>query len=129
MKALAFSALSWASRLSLAAFFAFVGYWKASGPMAALAEHGAWVAGFPEWFARAVGASELACAAALLAEPFVADRRVASWGAPVLILNQAIALGVHAARGEAAQAAPQNLFIITLLVIVIASPGRRRNSP
>ncbi len=113
-------AISWAARLLLAAFFAFVGYWKALGPIAALAEHHAWVMYFPDWFARAVGWSEISCALALLTPSFPQMRSVAFCGAAILFINQIIALIVHAMHGEAAQAAPQNLVICALLLLVAA---------
>jgi DoxX-like family len=109
----------WILRLLLAAFVAFVGYWKALGPIESLAEHHAWVAGFPNWFARAIGWSELACAAALLMPAYGEARNIAGRAAAILIVNQAIALGVHIYRGEAAMAAPQNLVLIALLSLVV----------
>jgi uncharacterized membrane protein YphA (DoxX/SURF4 family) len=118
--------VSWAARLLLAAFFAFVGYWKALGPIEALAEHHAWVAHFPDWFARGVGWSEIACALALLIPAFPQTRCVALWGAVVLVINQVAALGVHISRGEAQGAAPQNFVIIAMLALVIAMTARRR---
>lgn len=110
---------SWAARLLLAAFFAFVGYWKALGPIEALAEHHAWVAHLPDWFARAVGWSEIACAAALLVPALPSTRTIAFWGAALLMINQLVALSVHSMRGEAAQAAPQNLMICALLALIL----------
>jgi hypothetical protein len=106
---------AWAIRILAAAFFAFVGYWKALGPYAALAEHHAWVAGFPAWFARGVGWSEVLCSVALIL-PVARFRGFcpAAWAATVLVLNQAVAMAVHVARNETA-AVPQNLVIIALL--------------
>lgn len=104
--------------LLLAAFFAFVGYWKAFGPIAALAEHHAWVAGWPDWFARTVGWSELACAAALVIAALTGRSRLAFWTALVLIVNQLAALAVHASRNEAAAAGPQNLVLIAALGLI-----------
>jgi hypothetical protein len=115
-------------RVLLAAFFAFVGYWKALGPIDALAEHHAWVAGLPVWFARAVGWSELACAAALVVSILGKLRRLATATAIVLIVNQLVALGVHLARGEAAAAGPQNLVLIALLAYVLLDPPRSQSA-
>jgi DoxX-like family len=117
--------LAWILRVLLAAFFAFVGYWKGFGPIEALAEHHAWVAGLPAWLARAVGYSEIACAAALLVPACVSTRRVALWSALVLIINQVVALAVHVGRGEAALAGPQNLVLIALLGLVVTSEVRK----
>ena len=121
------TALRIASRIAclvLAAFFAFVGYWKAFGPIEALAEHHAWVAGWPAWFARAVGWSELACAAALAGASFTGRSRLAFWTALVLIINQLAALAVHVSRGEAAVAGPQNLVLLAVLGLIVLHAHR-----
>src|SRR5262245_39065702 len=117
---------AWALRLLLAAFFLFVGYWKALGPYAALAEHRAWVADFPPWFARGLGWQEIVCALGLLVPAVAPVRGVAFWSAIGLLINQAVALGAHAMRGEAAQAAPQNLILIAALgAVAVATRGNR----
>ena len=116
--------LSWVARIVLAAFFAFVGYWKAFGPIEALAEHHAWVAGFPDWFARAVGWSELACAAALVISVLTSLRGLAFWTAIVLIANQLAALAVHVSRGEVAAAGPQNLVLLVMLGLIVLQTPR-----
>jgi hypothetical protein len=104
--------------LLLAAFFAFVGYWKALGPIEALSEHHAWVAGSPAWFARTVGWSEIACAAALAGSSRAGLGAAAFWSALVLSVNQLAALAVHVSRSEAAAAAPQNLVILAVLGLI-----------
>jgi uncharacterized membrane protein YphA (DoxX/SURF4 family) len=114
----------WILRILLAAFFVFVGYWKAFGPIEALAEHGAWVAGFPAWFARAVGWSEIIAGAALLAAATSRTRNVAQAAAAYLVLNQLVALGVHLSRGEV-HAVPQNLILIVLLALLFFAGSRR----
>jgi len=124
MTANALLALSWVARIVLAAFFAFVGYWKAFGPIEALAEHHAWVAGFPDWFARAVGWSELACAAALVISVLTSLRGLAFWTAIVLIANQLAALAVHVSRGEVAAADPQNLVLLVMLGLIVLQTPR-----
>ena len=116
--------LSWVARIVLAAFFAFVGYWKAFGPIEALAEHHAWVAGFPDWFARAVGWSELACAAAFVISVLTSLRGLAFWTAIVLIANQLAALAVHVSRGEVAAADPQNLVLLVMLGLIVLQTPR-----
>jgi DoxX-like family len=124
MMARLLEALSLMACLLLAVFFAFVGYWKALGPIDALAEHHAWVAGWPDWFARSVGWSELACGAALVASTVPGFRGLAYWTAIVLIVNQLAALAVHASRGEVTAAGPQNLIILVMLGL-IALQARR----
>ena len=110
--------------LLLAAFFAFVGYWKAFGPIEALTEHHAWVAGWPDWIARGVGWSELACAAALVVSSLVDLRQLALWTALALIANQLAALTVHASRSEVAAAGPQNLVLLAILGLVALQSHR-----
>jgi hypothetical protein len=111
--------------LLLAAFFAFVGYWKALGPIDALAVHHAWVAAWPDWFARTVGWSELACAAALVVAAVAGPGILAFWTALVLIVNQLAALAVHVSRNEAA-AVPQNLVLIAVLGLIALHAHRAR---
>lgn len=87
--------------LSLAAFFGFVGYMKATAPLADLARHGAWTAHIPELAGRLTGLGELACAALLLAG-LVSRRwsRLAIIAAVALVCNQAVAASVHYTMGE-----------------------------
>lgn len=121
---LALLTVQWAIRILLTAFFVFVGYWKAFGPIDALAEHGAWVAGFPAWFARVVGWSEILAGAALLAVASTRAHILAQAGAAYLALNQVAALGVHLSRHEA-DALPQNLIVIALLMLLFFAGSRR----
>jgi hypothetical protein len=121
---LALRVLSGITCLLLAGFFAFVGYWKALGPIQGLTEHHAWVAGGPDWFARGVGWSELACAAALLGSSVAGLHRAVFWTALLLIVNQLVALAVHVSRSEAAAAGPQNLILIALLGLIAVHAHR-----
>lgn len=116
--------LSWIACALLAAFFGFVGYWKALGPIEALAAHHAWVAGGPDWFARTVGWSELVCAAALVGSSIAGLSRAVFWTALVLMVNQLAALVVHVSRSEAVAAGPQNLVILTLLGLIACHAHR-----
>lgn len=106
--------------LLLAAFFGFVGYMKATAPLALLAQHHAWTVWIPAPLGRLVGWSEMLCAVGLLgllAPGSVA--RVGSVAAAVLVVNQLVAAAVHLAQGEAA-ALPQNGVIIALLLVAAA---------
>ncbi|HEY6871035.1 MAG TPA: DoxX family protein [Novosphingobium sp.] len=105
----------------MAAFFAFVGWYKAFAPNAELASHHAWTAHVPEWIGRPMGWTELAGAMAMaLAALPVLGRRVrplAMVAAAWLAASQIVSGAVHVTHGEAS-ALPQNLFLfITLLVI------------
>ncbi len=119
------TALAWGARVLLAAFFGFVGYWKARGPLEMLAEHRAWVAGFPAGFARVVGWSEILLGLLLLAVASPRLRPAAGWAAVLLLINQVFAAWVHAARREF-DALPQNAVIIALLALIITSHYPRK---
>lgn len=121
---LAVTILVWGLKAYLTYFFLFVGYWKAVGAMEILAMHRAWVAGFPELVARAVGWQEIACALLLLVPAFPKVRHIAPAAALLLLANQIMALSVHLLRGEAAVSAPQNLLLIIMLAIVFAGTSR-----
>ncbi|MDO7833730.1 DoxX family protein [Sphingobium sp. HBC34] len=113
-------AVSWMVQSLLAAFFAFVGFMKATAPMADLARYHAWVAGLPEPVARIVGVSEIACAIALVMPIMLRSRGSwAGWAAILLIVNQGIAIIFHAYRGDLAGALAQNLILIALLLLVV----------
>lgn len=101
--------------LLLAAFFGFVGYMKTFASIATLAQHHAWTVALPEWLGRAVGISELLCAAGLVAAISLRGKLV--WAPRItglLIANQIVAATIHATRGEL-DALPQNVVLITLL--------------
>lgn len=114
----AFLVLIGAVALLVGAFFAFVGAMKTFAPLAILAENHAWTVRLPEAFGRAVGVSELLCAAMLVVPVAVrrwrGAQRLAAW---VLVANQLLAAAVHAAAGEG-EALPQNALLIALLLIV-----------
>lgn len=113
--------VSWLAQLVLALFFAFVGFMKTTAPMPDLARYHAWVADLPEPVARLVGVSEMACALLLVLPGLL--RWKGNWilgAALVLIVNQAIAMGFHALRGDLSGAIVQNLVLIGLLLIVTA---------
>ena len=121
------TALLWTAQALLAAFFGFVGFMKSFAPMAELATHHAWVAGLPPLLARSVGVSEMACAL-LLVIPGTA-RRPARWipaSAIALLLNQLVAVAVHAQRGELAHSVGQNVLLILLLAFVAFGRGGER---
>lgn len=119
--------LAWIARLLLAAFFCFVGYWKALGPMAALAEHRAWVAGFPEPLARTVGWSEILLGLLLLVVAVPRLRKASWWAAILLMVNQLIATAFHVARGEF-DAVPQNVVLVALLALLVITEMRRKET-
>ena len=122
-------ALAW----PMAAFFGFVGSYKAFAPMAELARHGAWTAHVPEWIGRPMGWTELAgaLAMAIAAIPRVgrAARPFAAMAAVWLAASQFVSAGVHVSHGESS-ALPQNLFLfVTLLVIAALCRGPAQQGP
>ena len=116
--------------LPLAAFFGFVGWHKAFSPLAELARHHSWTVFLPEWLGRAIGWSEMACAAALVASLHPALRRSGLVGALLLVANQVLAALVHLANGEGA-AVPQNAVLIAALaaLAMLFDRSRRERLP
>jgi len=120
--------LAWMARLLMAAFFGFVGYFKALGPWEVLEEHHAWVTDLPPELARAVGWSEIVLGLLLLAAAAPRLRLVSGWAAVLLVVNQLCATWVHISRQEF-DALPQNIVIVVLLALIIASDmGRKETS-
>lgn len=120
--------LAWIARLLMAAFFGFVGYFKALGPWEVLEEHHAWVTDLPPTLARAIGWSEIVLGVLLLAAAVPRLRRISVWAAVVLVFNQLYATWVHISRQEF-DALPQNAVIVVLLALIIASDlGRKESS-
>ena len=103
--------------LPLAAFFGFVGWMKASAPLATLTQHGAWTVRLPEALGRVVGVSEIACALLLLVGLLPRRARIGAASALVLIANQGVAAAVHAGAGES-HALPQNAVLVAALAPV-----------
>ena len=103
--------------LPLAAFFGFVGWMKASAPLATLTQHGAWTVRLPEPLGRVVGVSEIACALLLLVGLMPRRARIGAASALVLIANQGVAAAVHAGAGES-HALPQNAVLVAALALV-----------
>lgn len=103
--------------LPLAAFFGFVGWMKASAPVATLAQHGAWTVRIPKPLGRAVGVSEIVCTLLLLVGLLPGRARIGAAAALVLITNQGVAAAVHASAGES-HALPQNAVLVTALGVV-----------
>lgn len=122
-----FTVLAWIARILLAAFFCFVGYFKALGSWDVLLEHRAWVTALAPAPARAVGWSEIALGLLLLAAAQPRWRRVSWWAAVLLVLNQLFAAMVHLGRQEL-DALPQNVVVIALLALLIVSDLKRKNT-
>lgn len=113
--------------LPLAAFFAFVGWYKAFAPQAELLLHHAWTAHVPWWIGRPMGWTELAAAAALAAgvttRAWPATRIAATW----LALSQVVSAWVHVHNGEGG-ALGQNLFLFASLGVIAWASSNARSS-
>ncbi len=118
--------------LPLAAFFAFVGWFKTFAPLATLAEHLAWTLALPVALGRSIGATELLAAGALaVGSLWPGHERWALAAALYLIANQACAALVHLQRGEAG-ALPQNAVLAALaaaVAVIIRTIHTRRYLP
>jgi hypothetical protein len=119
-----------AAALPLAAFFAFVGYYKAFASLAELAKHSAFTVHLPEWLGRTIGWIEIACALALVAGIFWRRAGPAQIAAALFqIAEQGVSSLIHARHGEAAML-PQNAALAgLLLLIVITRLALRRPIP
>ena len=107
--------------LPLAAFFAFVGYYKAFAPVSELLLHHAWTAHVPWWIGRPMGWIELAGAAALVAGLTPRNWPATRIAAAVLAASQIVSAWVHVHNDEA-NALGQNLFLfLTLGLIAFAA--------
>jgi uncharacterized membrane protein YphA (DoxX/SURF4 family) len=111
--------------LPLAAFFGFVGYYKAFAPIEELARHSAFTVHLPVLLGKALGWLEMAGALALLAGLAIrAARPVQGAFAWALAAEQVVSSIIHLQHDEAAML-PQNGVIIVMLV-VIALLGREK---
>lgn len=112
--------------LPLAAFFAFVGWYKAFAPEAELLAHHAWTSHVPWWIGRPMGWTELAGAAALAAGVSVrawpATRVAAAW----LAASQIVSSLVHVRNGEA-DSLGHNLILFIALGLVAWAGARPRS--
>ena len=111
--------------IPLAAFFAFVGWYKAFAPVSELLAHHAWTAHVPVWIGRPMGVTEMAGAGALLAGLFPAAWRWTRVAALWLAASQIPSSVIHWTHGEAAEL-PKNLLIFGMLLTIAALCRRTR---
>ena len=105
--------------IPLAAFFGFVGWYKAFAPLPELLAHHAWTAHIPAWLGRPMGLTEMAGAAALVAGLVPAAWRWTQLAALWLAASQIPSSVIHWTHGEAEEL-PKNLLIFVLLLAVAA---------
>lgn len=94
------TAILWIASLVLAAFFAFVGWYKTFAPLTELAKHGAYTIHIPEWMGRIAGVTEMLCALALLAGLNPGWRADTKWGAIYLVASQIVSGVIHVQHAE-----------------------------
>ncbi|MDE2410241.1 MAG: DoxX family protein [Sphingomonadales bacterium] len=116
--------------LPLAAFFGFVGWYKAFAPEAELLAHHAWTAHIPAWLGRPMGWTELAGALALVAGLDPAAWRWTRIAALWLAASQIPSSLIHWTQDEAGEL-PKNLVIAAALCLVayVARPALPVNNP
>lgn len=112
--------------LPLAAFFGFVGYYKAFAPQAELLEHHAWTSHVPWWIGRPMGWTELAGAVALVAGVTARAWPATSIAAAWLAASQIVSSWIHVHNGES-DALGQNLFLFVALALIAWAAGTRRS--
>ena len=103
--------------LPLAAFFGFVGWYKAFAPVSELLLHHAWTAHVPWWIGRPIGWIELAGAAALVAGLAARAWPATRIAAAELAASQVVAAWVHV-RNDEAGALGQNLVLFLALGLI-----------
>lgn len=103
--------------LPLAAFFGFVGWYKAFAPVSELLLHHAWTAHVPWWIGRPMGWIELAGAAALVAGLAARAWPATRIAAAELAASQVVAAWVHV-RNDEAGALGQNLVLFLALGLI-----------
>jgi hypothetical protein len=110
----------------LAAFFGFVGWYKAFAPLQELLEHHAWTAHVPVWIGRPMGVTEMLGAVALVAGIFPAAWRWTRLAALWLAASQIPSSIIHWNHGEADEL-PKNLLVFAMLLAVAAlcRPARK----
>jgi uncharacterized membrane protein YphA (DoxX/SURF4 family) len=113
-----------AAALPLAAFFGFVGFYKAFAPIAELARHSAFTVHLPEALGRSVGWVEMVCALALMAG-LVWRRAAPAQVAAALFqaVMQGISSIIHVQHGEQHMLG-QNAAIVALLLLVAVTRAR-----
>ena len=109
----------------LAAFFAFVGWYKAFAPLPELLAHHAWTAHVPVWVGRPMGISEMVAAAALAAGLFPPAWRWTQLAALWLAASQIPSSVIHWTHGEGDEL-PKNLLLSAALLVVAALCRRAR---
>ncbi|MBU6267055.1 MAG: DoxX family protein [Sphingomonadales bacterium] len=114
--------------LPVAAFFGFVGWYKAFAPLAELQAHHAWTAHVPGWIGRPIGWSELAGAAGLVAGLFPAAWRWTRIAALWLAATQVPSSVIHWLHGETGEL-PKNLTLIAVLCLVACLARRPKPVP
>lgn len=118
---------SYLLRYLIGAFIIFVGYWKGFGPIPALTEHHAWVAGFPDWFARTIGYLEIISGIIIiLPNKFNPRPYLLNIACLWLAFNQPVSSAVHYVRGEL-DSLPQNALIVAILLAIILIENKRKN--
>ena len=118
----------WVAQLLLAAAFGFFGFLKATQPLDRLSQMMTWIPLFPPLFVRTLGALEMLGAIAMVLPLLTRIRPgLTTLAALCFILLQALAIGLHASRGETAHTIGLNAVLILLAIFVFW--GRRQTYP
>ncbi len=115
--------------LPLAAFFGFVGWYKAFATLAQLAQHNAFTVHLPVWLGKGLGWFEMAGALALVAGTVTRRAGRAQLGfALALAIEQIVSSLIHWRFGETSMLA-QNGLLIAMLIAIVALERRTSSSP
>lgn len=115
--------------LPLAAFFGFVGWYKAFAPLTELAQHNAFTAHLPVLLGKAFGWLEMAGALALVVGLVqAAARRWQILFALWLAFEQVVSSIIHLQHGEQAMLPQNGLLVVMLLAIAALARTPRSTS-
>lgn len=117
-----------AASLLLAAFFAFVGYYKAFASLEELARHSAFTTYLPIILGKAFGWFEMTAAVVLLVGSlWNPARRAHAIAALLLAVEQVFSSWIHWVHGEMGMIGQNTVLIVVLLALAWAGGAMRRS--
>jgi DoxX-like family len=116
----------WGAQILLALAFGFFGFTKATGDLAVLSQMMTWIPSVPGAFIRFIGIAEILGAVGMILPALTRIKPILT---PLAALGfatiQALAIGLHAARGETAFTIDLNMPLLALALFVMWGRGRK----
>ena len=116
----------WAAQVLLASAFGFFGFLKATQPIGSLLPMMGWITAVPVAFVRLLGVLEMLGAVGIIL-PWLTriQPRLTVLAALCFVVLQALAIALHASRGETPKTIGLNLVLIGLSAFVLWGRGKR----